>query len=90
MRSPSPLCVSPPPDRCADHLRTFRIARRLRRATAAGAKRSASAWHSLVRVERWRFFRRRVDFLPREPRVADELVTARDTVVATRLRLAGG
>lgn len=37
-----------------------------------------------------RLFRRRVDFLPLEPRVADELVKARDSVAATRLRLAGG
>jgi hypothetical protein len=45
--------------------------------------------HFVVRVERWRLFRRRVDFLLLEPRVAGELVKARDPV-ATRLRLAGG
>jgi hypothetical protein len=44
----------------------------------------------VVRVERRRLFRRRVDFLPLEPHVAGELVKARDPVAATRLRLAGG
>ena len=45
MRSPRPFCVSSP-DRCADRRRTSRIARRLRRANAAGAKGSARGSHS--------------------------------------------
>jgi GNAT superfamily N-acetyltransferase len=41
-----------------------------------------------IRVERWRFFRRRVEFRPLEPSAAQELVGARDVeaFAAARLR----
>ena len=46
MRSPSPFCVSPPPDRCADRPRTFRIARPSWARHRSRRKGSARAWHS--------------------------------------------